>query len=96
MKHKDFIGEVAKQTNLDIQVVSKFTDSTCRIISDILCDGDSLSIQNFGVFEVKKRNERISVNPATGKKWLIPPKLVPDFKPGSTLKEKIKGMSSNE
>ncbi|MDP4278371.1 MAG: HU family DNA-binding protein, partial [Bacteroidota bacterium] len=66
---------------------------TCSIITDMLTDGDAMAIQGFGSFEVKKRDERISINPSTGKKWLIPPKLIPVFKPGPTLKEKIKHLS---
>nr|WP_301043178.1 HU family DNA-binding protein [Parabacteroides goldsteinii] len=38
----------------------------------------------------------ISVNPASGKRYLVPPKLVPVFKPGATLKSKLKELSDNE
>ena len=43
----------------------------------------------FGTFEVKKRMERILVNPNNGKKMLVPPKLVLNFKPVTGLKEKL-------
>ena len=96
MKHKEFIEEIALQTSLDTKMASGLLEQTCNIISSMLAEGDSLSIQSFGTFEVKKKNERISVNPSTGKKWLIPPKLVPNFKPGPSLKEKIKDLTSHE
>ena len=47
-------------------------------------------LRPFGTFEVKKKLERISINPATQQRMLIPPKLVLTYKPSVTLKEKFK------
>ena len=41
-----------------------------------LQDGNTVAIQGFGTFEVRKKLERISINPATQQRMLIPPKLV--------------------
>ena len=51
---------------------------------------DSVSISSFGSFEIKKKMERIMVNPSTGQRMLVPPKLVLSFKPNISLKERIK------
>ena len=40
-----------------------------------LQDGNNIVIQGFGTFEVKKKLERISINPATQQRMLIPPYL---------------------
>lgn len=53
--------------------------------------GNSIAIQGFGTFEVKKKMERISVNPQTKERLLIPPKLVLAYRPSNALKEKLKG-----
>ena len=53
-------------------------------------DGEVVAIPNFGTFEVKKRTERVVVNPATKKRQLVPPKLVLGFKPVASMKEKLK------
>lgn len=95
MKHKDFIEKVANTAGMDKNLADKLSKSTSIIISDILAEGNTVSIQGFGSFIVKKREERLSVIPSTGKRLLIPPKLVPGFKPGSTLKEKIKNLNGN-
>ena len=50
----------------------------------------------FGQVEVKKKAERISVNPSNGKRYLVPPKLVPVFKPGTTVKNKLKELGDHE
>ena len=47
-------------------------------------------MSGFGSFEVKKRMERVVINPVTGLKMLVPPKLVLGFKPIAAIKEKLK------
>ena len=64
--------------------------SVLGIMTQELQDGKTIAIQGFGIFEVKKKLERISVNPATQQRMLIPPKLVLTYKPSNTLKEKFK------
>ena len=70
---------------------------TAGLMSTLLSDmteqweeGNVVSIHGFGTFEVKKKGERISVNPTTKLRLLIPPKLALTFKPHVTLKEKFK------
>ena len=55
-----------------------------------LQDGNTVAIQGFGTFEVRKKLERISINPATQQRMLIPPKLVLTYEPSAILKEKFK------
>lgn len=64
-------------------------------MSSLLEEGDSIQINNFGTFEVKKRLERIVVNPATQQRMLVPPKLILNFRPVASIKENLK-KSQNE
>ena len=64
--------------------------SLLSIMTQELQDGNTVAIQGFGTFEVKKKMERVSVNPVTQQRWLIPPKLVLTYKPSIALKEKFK------
>ena len=64
--------------------------SLLGIMTQELQDGNTIAIQGFGTFEVKKKLERISVNPVTQQRMLIPPKLVLTYKPSITLREKFK------
>lgn len=90
MNNKAFIDELAQKAGISTREAQERTEEIARLITDYLLEGDTVSIQGFGSFEVNKRKERLSVNPGTGKTWLIPPKWVPCFKPGPTLKEKVK------
>lgn len=51
---------------------------------------DSVAVPGFGVFESRKRLERVNVHPATGRRMLLPPKIVIGFKPSAILKQKLK------
>jgi nucleoid DNA-binding protein len=46
-------------------------------------------VAGLGTFETKQKKERVMVNPSTGKKMLVPPKIVINFKMSSTYKSKI-------
>ena len=96
MKNKDFIERIQQNVSTNSERTAEFVEMTTSILAEILSEGDSLAIKGFGTFEVKKKEERISVNPVTGNRWMIPPKLVPNFKTGSIMKEKLKNYSGNE
>ena len=65
-------------------------NTVIEAMGDHFQEDDSILVPNFGTFEVKKKLERIMVNPSTGQRMLIPPKLVLNFKPNSGWKERVK------
>lgn len=90
MKHKDFLKAIAQESALEADLVQRMSHDLILSMADILGNGDSLSIQGFGSFEVKKKDERLSVHPQSKQRVMIPPKLVAVFRPGSNLKQKFK------
>ena len=89
MNNKEFINELAKQTNQSVSATTKLVNDTLRIFEEHFQQGDVVNISALGSLEVKKKMERVSVNPTTGKRYLIPPKLVLAFKQSNVLKEKF-------
>jgi DNA-binding protein HU-beta len=69
--------------------VNELTSTLLGEIEKRLVDEDFIVIPEFGTFEVKKKLERVVVNPVTKQKMLIPPKMVVTFKPSGSLKQKI-------
>lgn len=65
-------------------------DTFVGVVTERLKENDQLNISGFGVLEVKMRKERLSVNPKTGQRFLVPPKIVPAFRPSNKLKDKFK------
>lgn len=92
MNNKELISKLSSRLNCSAQETSDLLSAFSDIIGSKLVDNDSIYLQSFGQFEVKKRAERVSVNPANGKRYLVPPKLVPVFKPGTTLKNRLKDL----
>ena len=51
---------------------------------------DTVAIPGFGNFEAKKKAERVVLNPSNGKRMLVPPKIVLNFKVSNVLKNKLR------
>ncbi len=58
-------------------------------IGDALASGDRVELRGFGSFTTRKRNARIGRNPKTGESVHVPAKVVPHFKPGKELRERV-------
>lgn len=90
MNNKEFIAALAQKTGYKTDDVQSMVRTTMQNIIQSLTEGETVSISGLGSFEVKKRMERIITNPGTGQKMIVPPKLVANFKPFATLKEKVR------
>lgn len=96
MKNKELVTELAARMGWTAQEVAETLSVLSSVVSSRLVDNDTIYLQGFGQFEVKKKAERISVNPSNGKRYLVPPKLVPVFKPRTTVKNKLKELGDHE
>jgi len=94
MNNSELITVLAQRLQLPKVEVGKRVDDTTEIIFSELVKSNMISIINFGTFEVKKRQERVSIHPVTGKKLLVPPKLVVKYKPSVSLNKKLKELKS--
>lgn len=83
----EMLSKRMERSNVDM---NKLIDAFITTVKECCGELDSIAIPGFGTFEAKKRLERIVVNPGTGKRMLIPPKITISFKPSSLLKAKIK------
>ena len=90
MNNREFITKLAKKCGMTPTETAANVDKFVETLTERLKENDQLNISGFGVLEVKMRNERLSVNPKTGQRFLVPPKIVPSFRPSNKLKEKFK------
>ncbi len=58
-------------------------------ISGTIASGDRVEVRGFGSFDLNRRKPRIGRNPKTGEKVEIPPKVVPHFKAGKELRDRV-------
>ena len=92
MNTAELTSSLAQKLLLPKTEVAKRLEDTVVVITAELLKSKTVSFPNFGSLEVKKREERISVNPGSGKRMLVPPKLVVKFKMSNKLKDKLKGV----
>ena len=90
MNNKEFTSELAERLGYTIKDTSELIGSLLSDMIQELEEGNVIAVQGFGSFEVKKKAERISINPASKQRMLVPPKLVISYKPSNTLKDKFK------
>ena len=89
MNNKDFTSELSRRLGYTIKDTSGLMSSLLSDMTQELQEGNVVTIQGFGTFEVKKKAERITVNPTTKQRMLVPPKLVLAYRPSGQLKEKF-------
>ena len=90
MNNKEFTSELAERLGYTIKDTSELITSLLASMTQELEEGNMIAVQGFGSFEVKKKAERISINPASKQRMLVPPKLVLSYRPSNTLKDKFK------
>lgn len=90
MNNKEFTAELSERLGYTLKDTTELVVALLSCISQQLEDGNMISVQGFGSFEVKKKSERISINPVSKQRMLVPPKLVLSYKPSNALKDKFK------
>ena len=80
MNNKEYIAELSRHTGFSQDDTQRMVRCVVEGMSQKFDEGIGVSIASFGVFEIKKRMERIVVNPSSGQRMLVPPKIVVTFK----------------
>ena len=62
-------------------------------ITSALSRGDRVELRGFGAFSVKQRDARMGRNPRTGDAVSVARKVIPFFKTGKQLRERLNGKS---
>jgi DNA-binding protein HU-beta len=96
MNNKELIASMANKMKAPKAVVADLLETIVSTCTELLVDDKTIGFQSFGTFEVRKKEERLSVHPSTQIRTLIPPKLVVNFKQSNILKEKLKDMPHHE
>ncbi len=90
MNNKDFIAELSQRSGYSQDNTQRLVRCVIEAMVSRFDEGESVTVPSFGSFELKNRMERIVVNPSTGQKMMVPPKLVLVFKPLAEVKQRLK------
>lgn len=92
MNNKEFIASLAQATGRTQKETASLTDTLADIIAESIKEGAEVKLGSLGSIEPKAKEQRIIVNPKTKVEMLVPPKIVAEFKPSKTLKDKCRNI----
>ena len=79
----------AAHPHLYARDVERIVDTVFEQIGLALTRGDRVELRGFGMFSTRGRRERVGRNPRTGDEVAVPGKVVPHFKVGKELRERL-------
>ena len=97
MTRSELIAEIAAANpdlplrNVELIVATIFDEVTAA-----LARGDRVELRGFGAFSVKQRDARTGRNPRTGEPVAVNEKVVPFFKAGKELRERVNQRSGSK
>ncbi len=96
MKDREIIKRLSSRLNWKKHEVEAMLAAFIEITGKQLGNNDTISFHGLGQFEAGKESAKISVNPADGKHYIIPPRLTAVFKPAPILESYIKTLNNHE
>lgn len=88
---KELVERIANMLNQDPAIIRDTVQAMLDAISEFLVEGHRIELRNFGVFAVKRRRPRVGRNPNQPETDIkIPAILVPTFKAGKLLKQRVR------
>lgn len=90
MTKSDLIKRLAEANpHLYVRDIERIVARVFEEIGAALARGDRVELRGFGAFSVRSRGERIGRNPRTGDEVAVPNKVVPYFKTGKELRDRL-------
>lgn len=69
--------------------IEKIVGTIFEEITEALARGDRVELRGFGAFSIKRRDARTGRNPRTGEAVTVTEKVIPFFKTGKQLRERL-------
>ncbi|MBI4575805.1 MAG: integration host factor subunit beta [Planctomycetes bacterium] len=83
------VSRIADKTGLTVTATRGAVQAFLDAIIEQLALGHRIEFREFGVFEVRNHKGRVTLNPVTGKRMVVPPRRVTGFKPGRRMRELV-------
>lgn len=88
--HKaELVERVATKADIPKDDAARVIDTMLAETQGLLGRGDTVVLTGFGTFEVRRRQARAGMNPATKQRIEIPERLAVGFRPGKELKDAV-------
>jgi len=87
MNKDELVTAVSVKAGITKKVAEDVVNAVFETISDVVRDGDKVTLAGFGTFALVERAPRKGRNPKTGSMIEIAARKMPRFTPGKKLKE---------
>ena len=92
----ELIEELAIRSEIPKKMAAQVINMMFKSMSDTLARGDRIEIRGFGTIVSKHYPAYDGRNPRTGKVVLVAEKVLPFFKAGKALRERVDNKRSSE
>ncbi len=90
MTKSDLVKRLADANpHLYLRDIERIVSTVFEEVAEALVQGDRVELRGFGAFSVRHRGSRVGRNPRTGEEVQVPDKVVPYFKTGKDLRERL-------
>ena len=90
MIKSELVRQIAtKNPHLYQRDIEKIVNAILDEITNALLRGDRAELRGFGAFSIKRRDARLGRNPRTGHHVDVDEKVVPFFKTGKEMRERL-------
>ncbi len=95
MIKSELVQKIAeKNPHLYQRDIEKIVNAILDEVTNALASGNRVELRGFGAFSVKRREARLGRNPRTGAHVDVNEKVVPFFKTGKEMRERLNLQSS--
>lgn len=94
MNSKELVAELSRRLGKTQKEMGVLLQVTADSVVGALQESTTIAMQGFGSLEVRKKQDRVLINPTTKQKMVVPPKLSLIFKVGTTYKQKLKNLTT--
>ena len=92
----DLIEELAARADIPKKMAEQVVNMMFKSMSDTLARGDRIDIRGFGTFVSKHYPAYDGRNPRTGEVVPVAEKILPFFKVGRALRQRVDGRQTSE
>ncbi|MCB9791657.1 MAG: integration host factor subunit beta [Alphaproteobacteria bacterium] len=96
MTKSELIDRVAARKNLTRRTAEEVVNLIFDGMRDALCAGERIEIRGFGTFKVRHYDGYTGRNPKTSDVIEVLPKVLPVFKVGKSLRERVNNAPDEE
>ena len=89
MLHKDLVDKLSKSLGRNKSDINKLLEALGNIVAERCSELDSITVPRLGTIEAVKHNESVEVDPNTGKRTLMPPRVEVQFTTSNVLKKRL-------